>query len=302
MTPIEQHRNAIRARLREWDGTRPGPGDISWRINREMIVVAAWGRAVLLQLAHPLVAAGVGEHSRFSGGLTSGVARLRSTVGAMLALTFGNEDAMVEAAARINAIHDRVRGQLAESAGRFAAGCAYSAHDAELLRWVHATLMDSIPRIYEQLVAPVMPAEREQYLAEAAIMGPLLGIPDTLLPRTVADLDSYVSSMVDTGTLGVTSAGRRLAHGVLFPRGWQLLWPLFRPFQLMTIGTLPPRIRAAYGFSWTARDERALVRWTRTLRGLLRLTSPVVRHWPVSRTHAALTPQRFIAPTRREVI
>src|SRR5690606_5649051 len=117
MTPIEQHRNAIRARLLEWDGTRPGPADISWRINRELIVVAAWGRAVLLQLAHPLVAAGVGEHSRFSGGLTSGVARLRSTVGAMLALTFGNEDAMVEAAARINAIHDRVRGQLAESAG-----------------------------------------------------------------------------------------------------------------------------------------------------------------------------------------
>ena len=39
-------------------------------------------------------------------------------------------------------------------AGAFPAGASYSAHDAELLRWVHATLLDSIPLTYELLVGP----------------------------------------------------------------------------------------------------------------------------------------------------
>ena len=93
---------------------RAGPESITWKINREMIVVAGWGRAILLQLAHPAVAAGVHHHSSFRGSLGSGVRRLQSTVGAMLALTFGDTEEMITAAAGINAIHDRVRGRVPE--------------------------------------------------------------------------------------------------------------------------------------------------------------------------------------------
>ena len=76
-------------------------------------MVAGWGRAILLQLAHPAVAAGVRDHSSFRGSILSSFRRLHSTVGAMLSLTFGDTEQMITAAAGINAIHDRVRGRVA---------------------------------------------------------------------------------------------------------------------------------------------------------------------------------------------
>ena len=79
---------------------RAGPDSITWKVNREVVVVAGWGRAILLQLAHPSVAAGVHHHSSFRGSLRSSFRRLHSTVGAMLSLTFGDAEQMITAAAR----------------------------------------------------------------------------------------------------------------------------------------------------------------------------------------------------------
>src|SRR5919106_5431831 len=124
---LEHHRAAIRERLRRSDHERAGPGSITWKINREMIVLAGWGRAILLQLAHPAVAAGVHDHSSFRGGLLSSWRRMHSTVGAMLSLTFGDTEQMITAAAGISTIHDRVRGRCGHRAGSE----AYSAHDPD---------------------------------------------------------------------------------------------------------------------------------------------------------------------------
>ena len=280
---LEGHRAAVRARLLAAGAVRPGPGSVSWTINREVLVVAGWGRAILLQLAHPLVGAGVADHTAFRGTLSSGVKRLTSTVGAMLALGFGTDDDAIGAAAGINAIHDRVSGQLGERAGAFDAGARYSAHDPELLRWVHATLLDSMPMAYELLVGPLTAQERNQYCAEAAVMEPLLGIPAGLLPRDSTHVDAYVRGMVDDRRLEVSQRSRRLARAILFPPGWRLLWPAFRPWQLMTIGTLPPAIRDAYGFTWTAGDARALARWAAALRLLRRACPAFLREWPAAR-------------------
>jgi uncharacterized protein (DUF2236 family) len=68
---------------------------------------------------------------------------------------------------------------------------------------------------------------------------------------------------------------------VLSPPRWYLAWPAFRPLQLMTIGSLPDRIRSAYGFEWRRRDERALARWTTTIRLLLRFVPRIAREWPI---------------------
>ena len=85
----------MRARLLRSEHVRVGPASTTWMINREMIVVAGWGRAILLQLAHPSVAAGVHHHSTFRGSLLSSFRRLHSTVGAMLAMTFGDTEQMI---------------------------------------------------------------------------------------------------------------------------------------------------------------------------------------------------------------
>jgi uncharacterized protein (DUF2236 family) len=277
------HRAAVRARLIGSDHVRAGPGSVTWKINREAIVVAGWGRAILLQLAHPAVAAGVHDHSSVRGSLLTGVRRLQSTIDAMLSITFGDTERMIGAAARINAIHDRVRGHVR-------AGEAYSAHDPVLQRWVHATMLESIPLTYEVLVGPLTPRERDQYCLEASFMEPLMGMPDGWLPRDSAQLDAYMREMLDGGGIVVTDASRAVARAVLYPPRWRVAWPAFRATQLITIGLLPPAIRRAYGFEWRARDERALARWTTVLRTSLRLLPPVVRHWPIARRRQTSAP------------
>jgi uncharacterized protein (DUF2236 family) len=272
---IQRHGEAVRARLLRSDHRRAGPDSVTWKVNREVIVVAGWGRAVLLQLAHPAVAAGVDHHSSFRGSLLSSVRRLRSTVGAMLSLTFGDTEQMIAAAARINTIHDRVRG-----AGP---GATYSAHDPDLQRWVHATLLESIPLTYELLVGPLTPGERDRYCSEAAIMEPLLGMPAGWLPRDSAQLETYMREMLAGGTIVVTDTSRALARAVLYPPRWYMAWPAFRAMQLLTIGSLPPSIRQAYGFEWRARDVRAFARWTTLLRTAVRLLPPLAREWPMAR-------------------
>ena len=259
-----------------------------------MIVVAGWGRAVLLQLAHPAVAAGVHHHSSFRGSLRSSMRRLQATVRAMLSLTFGDTEQMITAAAGINTIHGRVRGRIPEGAG-----AAYSAHDPDLQRWVHATLLESIPATYELLVGPLTRRERDRYCAEAAIMEPLLGMPAGWLPQDSAQLDSYMREMLAGGSIVVTDTSRAVARAVLYPPKWYVAWPAFRAMQLLTIGSLPPSIRQAYGFEWHARDVRAFARWTALLRTSLRLLPPVAREWPMARTrpHTRLS----TAPACRDV-
>ena len=268
---FERHRAAVRARLLRSAHVKAGPGSVTWKINREMIVVASWGRAILLQLAHPSIAAGVHHHSSFRGSLRASYRRLHSTVGAMLSLTFGDTEHVIAAAAGINAIHDRVR------------GAHYSAHDPDLQRWVHATLLESIPLTYERLVGPLTTHERDRYCLEATIMEPLLGMPSVWLPRDTSELDTYFRDMLASGRLTVSETSRALARAVLYPPRWRAAWPVFRPMQLLTIGSLPPGIRAAYGFEWRARDERALRRWTAVLRALLRVLPSWARQWPSSR-------------------
>jgi uncharacterized protein (DUF2236 family) len=275
---FERHRAAVRARLLRSDHVRPGPGSVTWKINREAIVIAGWGRAVLLQLAHPAIAAGVHDHSSaLRGGGLSAFRRLRSTVGAMLSLTFGDTEQMIDAAAGINTIHDRVNGRLRDGADG-----AYSAHDPNLQRWVHATLLGSIPLTYELLVGPLTLRERDQYFTEAAIMESLLGMPAGWLPRNSAQLDDYMGDMLANGSLVVSDNSRKLARAVLFPPKWYLAWPLLRPMQLLTLGSLPPSIRQAYGFEWHPRDARAFARWTTLIRALLRLLPSFAREWPIA--------------------
>src|SRR5262249_37599989 len=151
------------------------------------------------------IAAGVHDHTSFRGGFLSSVRRLQSTIRAMLSISFGDDEQMIAAAAGINAIHDRVHGR------------GYSAHDPELQRWVHATLLEATLDTYERFVEPVTTQDRDQYCAEAAIMEPLLGMPRGTLPRSSAELTTYMGAMLAGGGLAVTDTSRALADAVLSP-------------------------------------------------------------------------------------
>src|SRR5438034_10910524 len=81
-----------------------GPGSEVWTVGRERILLLGGPAALLLQLAHPLVAAGVADHSGF---MADPFERLRATLDATLRVSFGDREQVQEAAARVAATHRR---------------------------------------------------------------------------------------------------------------------------------------------------------------------------------------------------
>ena len=276
----------VATRISEAGPSGAGAGPVTWRLHREVVLLAGWGRAILLQLANPLVAQGVADHSAFAESAWGRVARLRRTLGAMLALTFGTPEEASAAAAAINRIHDRVNGHLAGSAGGLAAGARYSAHDPALLTWVHATLVDTFLITYERFVAPLTAEERDRYCCEAGAAAPLLGIPDGMLPGTGDALAAYMERMLASDQIVVTDTARRLAREVLSLGLPRIAHPLLAAARLPAVGLLPGAIRDAYGLPWTRWQERALrVMAAATRRGLPLLPTRL-RTWPAARRAA----------------
>ena len=262
-----------------------GPS-VGKRINRETVVLLGWGRAILMQFAHPLIAAAVSDHSRFGDGVRGYLQRSRRTVGAMLQITFGTEDEAREVVRRINAIHDRIHGTLGEAVGGYPAETTYSARDPRLLRWVHATLLDSLPLAHELFVGPLSQEEKDRFCEEAAPMADLLGIDDEVPLRRFDDVQRYVRRMLASGELHVGDRARALSEAVLTPPIGVAGAPLFLPVRLATVGLLPSSIRAAYGFRWDARREW----WFRKSAAVIRRTRPFIpsllREWPAARREA----------------
>ncbi len=255
---------------------------IAARVNAERMMLLAWARAILLQLAHPLVAAGVDEHSTFRAGRLNAAARLHHTVRSMLSLTFGSDAERDATLATINGIHRRVNGTLREAVGPFAAGTPYSAEDPTLLLWVHATLLESVPLVYERIVRPLSPRERDAYCEEAAWVPPALGAPDQA-PRSWRELEQYVARVHASGALVVSAQARALARAVLAPPLAGLVWPAAYVNRLVTIGLLPPLVREQYGFTWTPGHERRMNVALQMLRMARRITPDVLALWPEAR-------------------
>ena len=167
-----------------------------------------------MQLAHPLVAAGVAEHSTFRDGPAANVKRLHSTVRAMLDLSFGSPEDIRRAVGHINAIHDRVHGTLREAAGRFAAGTPYSAGDPELLIWVDATVRDSMLLAYELFVTPLSAADRDQFWTEGDDITTALRVPAGARIQSPDQFRGYLADLEANGSLAITTEARKLAREI----------------------------------------------------------------------------------------
>jgi uncharacterized protein (DUF2236 family) len=246
-------------------------------------VLFGWSRAILLQLAHPLVAAGVADYSSFRGGGLPAILRLHHTVRTMLALVFGDQQARQAALDGIRAIHRRVNGRLRAGIGIFPAGTPYTAEDPDLLLWVHATLLDSLPMVYELLVGPLTAAERDAYCVEAAPTAIDLGARPDQVPRTWTDNAAYLDTMCRSGAITVSAQARELAAHVVSPPFGRLVAPGAWTNRLITVGLLPDSIRGQFGFAWSENQSRRLRRVATLIRSARRLTPNAVALWPEAR-------------------
>lgn len=247
-------------------GLPPGGGLFApecWirRVSGQSAVLFGGGCALLLEIAHPLVAAGVAEHSDFR---RDPFGRLRRTLDAMNAIAFGDARAAVAAARGIERAHGRVQGRLARTTGRFPAGTAYHGRDPELVRWVWATLADTALRVYERFVEPLPESARTAYHADHGAMARILGVPPELVPGDAAAFRAYFDAMLDEA-LAVGDEAREIAKAVLEP-------PVgsdgARFLRAITTGLLPPALREAFGLGWDERKAERFEALTRSVRGL----------------------------------
>lgn len=204
--------------------------------------------------------------------------RLVHTAKVFEAVFFGTKaeaDAML---AIVERMHDRVKGELPESAGRFDAGRPYSAYDADLMLWTVAVIADSAEVFYETFCRKLDAVEKNRLWQDYLTFGELFGMPRSAAPATYGEFRAYWEDMWTGGDLHLTEEARRVAMAIAFeipmPRH---LHPQREVHNLVLTGTLPPRVRKMFGLRWTPFHEAAFRGIVTAARGARPVTPKRIR-------------------------
>jgi uncharacterized protein (DUF2236 family) len=241
---------------------------MAWKVNMEPVIAIGGGRALLLQVLHPLVAAGVDQHSNF---VEDPFSRGFRTADMMLKLAFGDPDVSERQASVFRRMHERIKGVSAD-------GEQYDAMDPALLLWVWATLVDVSLLVYECAVTPLSELERERYYEAQKLVAYACGIPKGACPATLAGFRSYMDDVIKND-LRVTRVARLVAHAGRHPPLPQPLgWIAGRLGTFFTAALLPDRFRADLGYTWSRSADRVLAFVFFVSRVLARATPRTLRH------------------------
>jgi uncharacterized protein (DUF2236 family) len=248
-----------------------------WHVWREKILLLGGPTALLLQLAHPLIAAGVAAHSSFRD---DPLRRLRSTLDATLTVIFGDRQQALTAAARVGKLHQRVQGRLPVASGCFPAGTVYRASDPQLALWVHATLVKVALDVTDQFVSSLSRDQRADFYQQSKPFAMLFGVTEEVLPDSYVAFEAYLRRMVEGSELAIDQTTKELAAAVL---DGYMLGPLRPPAattRLLTAGLLPPRFQEGFGLAWGRREQQRYVVLRGVLRTVARSLPPTLRFWP----------------------
>ena len=223
------------------------PNSMVWKINRDAAVLLGGLRALIMQIAHPLVAQGVADHSRFQ---QDPIGRLNRTLKVVLALAFGNRETIIGALSFLDKIHRPVKGQLSEPTGSFSVEKPYSADDQDLRFWVFATLVESSLTMYERLVHPLTADEKAIYYEENLRMAELLQIAQTGIPENYEEFEAYFNGMICGDQVSINETGKKLADDIFHPQLAYVPRIFHWPVRYFTVGLLPPVLREKFGFRW----------------------------------------------------
>jgi uncharacterized protein (DUF2236 family) len=237
-----------------------GPDSLTWRINRESAIFLGAGRAALLQLAHPWVAASLLHHSNL---MNDAIGRFHSTFRVIYTMLFGTRAQAAAASEQVYRLHTGIRGELPGAVGGSPRGEHYEANEVNALRWVFATLVESAILAYEFVLPPLTTLEREQYYAESKRTAALFGIGPEALPADWPAFKRYAADMMDSPLLGVDDNARRLGRSVMSGVGTWIRPP--RWYSALTASWIPPRLREAFELPFGVAQETAMRRAARRL-------------------------------------
>jgi len=210
-----------------------GPDSMTWPVVGDSAVFVGGIRALLVQAAHPEVAAGVSQHSRYR---EDPLGRLTRTASFVTSTAFG---AMPEVDAAIDTVQRRHRPVVGVSER----GCPYTASDPDLAAWVHNTLTDAFLVAY-RVFGPgaCSDADADRYVAEQTLVGARLGAAP--LPAIADSLGAWVA---DHPALASSPAAD---EAIAFLRNPPLPIAVRIPYLVLlraAAATLPPRIADIVG-------------------------------------------------------
>lgn len=236
-----------------------GPQSVVWRVHGDLITMMVGGvTALLLQMLHPAVLAGVWDHSTFRGDM---LGRLRRTARFIAVTGYDSREAAEAAIAKVREVHTRVRGTLPD-------GTPYAADDPRLLAWVHVTEAVSFLGAWIRYAEPRMSeADQDRYFAEFAIIAEALGADP--IPRTRAGAEALIAEM--RSELAVDERTREVARMVLDQPAPN---PAVKPVQEMifhaAVDLLPDWAREMHGLPGPGIARPAVRLGTRAAAGTMR--------------------------------
>lgn len=250
----------------------PTPESVVWRYAGDARLLSTAGYALLLQVSHPTVGAGVAEHSEYK---KDPWGRLFRTLDYTYAMVYGGPEMAAEIGRRVREMHKRIKGVKPD-------GERYHALEPEAYAWVHATLADAIITGHRHFGRRMSHAEIESFWADWRRNGRLVGVREGDLPEGWSAFREYFDRMVEE-RLEDNQAVRDVLETLSEPATPPLpflndgVWriarlPAARSLELTTIGLLPPVLRERLGVEWTPRHERRL----RVLGRAKRATTPLM--------------------------
>ena len=223
-----------------------GPNSIFWHVNKHAIPLSLGaGRALLLQIAHPWVNQGVEDHSDL---YDHALKRLQRTAIAVQTLVYGNRSQAERMARILFKIHGRINGKIRFSNAFFNIDTPYAANTANALFWVYATLVESALTLFEKLMRPLLPSERQAYYMDCQKFASLFGIPKSMHPADWQAFYRYNESMWYGNELAVHEQTLK-QMAVIFKPLHPALSPLMALMRNITAVLLPDPLRDAYGLT-----------------------------------------------------
>src|SRR3954470_22983794 len=188
-------------------GRGPGPGSVVWRVGGDWTLLLGGGRALILQVAHPTVAAGVGQFSDYESAPWK---RLVGTLDLYMRVIYGGRDETpAEAGERLRSMHKRLNGTHPDRSH-------WHALDSDAFHWVHATLVHGIAEMNARFGQPMNGLEIELYYEEMREVGALYGLRENDMPPDWDSFRSYFDRMVED-ELGDSDTLRNVIRSVLHP-------------------------------------------------------------------------------------
>jgi uncharacterized protein (DUF2236 family) len=257
-----------------------GPDSVMWRVNREGVLLLGGGAALIMQVAHPLVGAGVAEHSNYR---EDPWGRLYRTLDFTTTIVFGSTEDAHAASERLRGIHAKVRGLTTEDGGKYPKGSKYFANDPDLALWVHATLVDTSLQVYTAYVGTLSQKEKLQFFEEQKLLGEMFGVPREKHPETLADFYDYYQRTIEED-LAVTDALRDVVDATTRPSLPFVAKPLVEALNLATVSLLPPKLRDDLGLDWGPNRQRLVGASRTVIRRALPALPGMLREFPPARS------------------